>query len=182
MTPDPDFLQSLTEALENAGLGSFLFLMLASAASVAIGRSLILLANRVSPWRLVLGLGVSALRFLVACALWVSIPYVLGRYLWNSSIPLDLFMVIVAVAFAPLGSAWLGLVPYFGRGILRFLYLLSFTLLFLFLILLGFENRVFIMLPLGFVLMSVVNLVFLNPLQSIAAGRKLVFDFRGFRA
>ena len=182
MTADPDFLAAMTEALaQRGGLASFYVLMLVTAISVALGRSLILLANQIKPWRLGISLLVNALKFLVSCAVWITLPYLLGTYFWDADISLAVLVVLVAQAFAPLTAAWLGLLPYFGRGILRLLNFVSFTLLFIFLGLLGFENRLFILLPLGFIFMSVINLLLLNPLQRLAAGRKLVLDFKAFR-
>ena len=181
MTPDADFLKFLNESLEQATLASFIGILVASAASVAVGRSLILLANQVRPWRLLLGIGINTIRFLMTCVVWIALPYFLGKFVWGSSLPLNLHIVVVALAFAPLSSAWLGLVPYFGRGILRFLYFLSFTLLFIYFILLGFENNVFILLPLGLIIMTILNLGILNPLQNFAAGRKVITNFKDFR-
>jgi len=182
MIPEPSYSDFLNQLLETTTVWSVVGMLIISAIATTIGGSIILLANQIRPWRLVGSLGIETSRFLVNSLVWILLSFYFAKMFLNSSIKFEFFIATVAIAFSPLSSAWWGLLPYFGKGIIRLLYFISYIFLFFLFMTLGFDDYVFILFPLGFVMSLLINSFIINPLASYVAGSRIVYSYKKLRS
>jgi hypothetical protein len=84
--------------------------------STALGQSVILFANRVSPRRFLASLVVQAVLFVIAFLLWVAAVWLVAALL-RHPLPFGAAVTAVGLAHAPLVFGFLVLAPYFGTPI-----------------------------------------------------------------
>jgi hypothetical protein len=104
-----------------------LLIFLAGLSDGVGSQGVVLLINRISPLRFMVGLAASALLFLLSAALWMAGLWLAFGALYRVVIPLSAFFVAVSAAYAPLLLGALGLLPVVGRGIVWLLRLWSFA-------------------------------------------------------
>lgn len=97
--------------------------------SEAVGQSFVLFINRVRPSRFIPSILLSTILFLfgyfeTVFVIWFTARYILGYT--NIILPI---MYAVGVSYVPLIFSFLTLLPYLGPGIVRILYLLSYTIM-----------------------------------------------------
>jgi hypothetical protein len=89
--------------------------------STALGQSVILFANRVSPRRFLASLLVQAVLFVLAFVLWVAAVWLVAGLLLDRPLPFAQALTAVGLAHAPLLLGFLVLAPYFGAAIANLL-------------------------------------------------------------
>ncbi len=102
--------------------------LLLAGLSEAIAQSIVLFANQVRPLRFIAVILLNSTVFILIYLNWVFSIWVLSKYVLglDQVVVIVPVMVVVAAAYTPLYFAFLGIIPYFGRGIIAFLYLLVF--------------------------------------------------------
>lgn len=105
---------------------SFIVVLLAGF-SERVGQSVILFVNEVKPRRFVISLIMGSLLFLGGYLLWVGSIWLITFVLFRRDISLLAVIRAVGLGYAPLLFGFLGLIPYFGTGILTILYFWVFT-------------------------------------------------------
>ncbi len=154
--------------LAERGLVPFAIILLLSAASVTVGRSLIFLANQVKPWRFIFSMVLGALTFTFSTAVWAGCIFLVSTRFIGDDMNVYKVAAIVAVSHAPLLNAYLGLMPYIGTLIVRILWMQSFALLFGVLSQMGFGVvGALWVLVLGTGLLGIANLTILRPLEAL---------------
>jgi hypothetical protein len=108
-------------------LGLSLVIVLIAGVSERIGQSVVLFANEIKPHRFVYSLLIGALLFLGGYVLWVVSIYLVAVLLFQTDASLRTVIRAVGLGYAPLFLGFLGLIPYFGSGILTILYFWVFT-------------------------------------------------------
>jgi hypothetical protein len=104
-----------------------LVIVLVAGLSEAIGQSVVLFANEVSPRRMVISLVLSAFLFVGGYMLWVGSIWIVAVVLFRPEASILDVMRAVGLGYAPLLFGFLGLLPYFGVGALTLLYFWAFT-------------------------------------------------------
>lgn len=172
----------LLAVLNGIGWGAFASTLLLISVSVTLGRSFLLLANGVNPTRFVLSLLVSAVTFLFTYFVWVGVIYLVVDRLYGESITLLYTAKLVTLALSPLSLALLGVLPYFGRAIVRFLYVVGAVDLYVLLGALGLaRQQIITTLALAIAIFALAQFTVLRPLtwmQNRAAGRQLRRQYR----
>ena len=95
--------------------------------SERIGQSTILFVNEVKPRRMVASLVVGGVLFVGSYLMLVVSIYGVAVALFDPSASLRAVVRAVGLGYVPLFLAFLGLIPYFGTGILTLLYFWTFT-------------------------------------------------------
>ena len=111
----PDLL-AYVQALPH---GNWLTFAVAALAGVSqlLGQSAVLLANRVSPGRFVLSLGLNGVIFALDLALWSVSLWLVARWFYGIQAPLGLILRLVCLGSAPLTLGFLVLMPYLGPAL-----------------------------------------------------------------
>jgi hypothetical protein len=104
-----------------------LMLVFLAGVSESIGQSVVLFVNEVSPRRVVFSLVVGALLFVGGYVLWVVSIWVVALLLFDPTTDFRDVVAAVGLGYVPLFLGFLGLIPYFGAGILTLLYLWVFV-------------------------------------------------------
>ncbi len=91
--------------------------------SEALGQSIVLFANQVKPRRFALSLVISSLLFVFNYAVLVTSVWLIATYIFGEQQPVANVLRAVGLGYAPLLLGFLGIIPYFGNGILNILYL-----------------------------------------------------------
>jgi hypothetical protein len=124
----PDLVQIIRQALQldaaifaaiqyaPAGIGLALTIVLLAGLSEALGQSIVLFVNRVSPLRFWLALLIAAFSHVVSFMLWTVSVWLLGSYLFAGSTPLMAVASAVGLAYAPQLLAFFGLIPFLGNA------------------------------------------------------------------
>lgn len=107
----------------------FIPTILLAGLSESIGLSFVLFINRVKPSRFIPSVLLNTILFLfgyfeTVFVIWLTARYILGYS--NIILPI---MYAVGVSYTPLILSFLSLLPYLGPGIVRLLYLLSYTIM-----------------------------------------------------
>lgn len=108
-------------------LGLSFVIVLIAGLSERVGQSVVLFANEVKPHRFVYSLLIGALLFVGGYVLWVVSIYLVAVLLFRPDASLQAVIRAVGLGYAPLFLGFLGLIPYFGEGILTLLYFWVFT-------------------------------------------------------
>lgn len=90
-------------------------------ASLLLGQSVILFANRVKPIPFLLSLLLNGVLYLLGLSIWAFAFWLVGNWWFEVTIPLERAMRIILLTAAPAVFAFLGLIPYLGMPILRVL-------------------------------------------------------------
>ncbi len=174
--------QDLFELFTAMDWSLILTIVLITSVSATLGRSLILLANQVPPWRFAGSLIIAALTFAFTFFVWVGAIYIVGRRFPNVTLTLHDATALTASGYLPLVLAIFGLMPYLGSCLVRILYVTSAALLYIILMTLGFGwQGALIVLGAAAVIMGVAQFTLLRPLiwlQNWVAGRSLVRNYR----
>lgn len=147
-TPTPDAPADLEAALESLrvtmdndiGVSGVIVTLLIISVSVAIGRSYILLANRVTPLRLILSMVLGVVVFAFSLFVWTTAVFWIGRLYYDITFNFTYWQILglVILMFSPLTQAWLGLIPYLGSCFVRLQYVLSVAFVYVATLLIGF--------------------------------------------
>lgn len=97
--------------------------------SEAVGQSFVLFINRVKPSRFIPSVLLNALLFLFGYFETVFVLWLTARFLLGYEQVILQIMYAVGVSYVPLLLSFLTLLPYLGPGIVRLLYLASYTIL-----------------------------------------------------
>ncbi|MEZ4622052.1 MAG: hypothetical protein R2867_41990, partial [Caldilineaceae bacterium] len=98
------------------GLLVALMIVLLAGLSEALGQSIILFVNRVSPRRFVIALIITAANHVVGYLLWVVTVRVVGYYIFARFVPWPVVASAVGLAYAPQILAFFELTPFFGNS------------------------------------------------------------------
>lgn len=191
-TPTPEELVAVQEGIaelrnlidNEMGIRGTVTLLLLISLSISVGRSYILLANRITPVRLILSMVVGILVFAFSLFIWTTTVYWIGRLYYDVAFNLNYWEInaLVILAFVPLTQAWLGLIPYLGSCFVRLQYTFSVMLLFIFMLVIGFGARqALIAILLGALILLVAQRTVLFPLialQNRIAGTHLRNRYR----
>lgn len=90
-------------------------------ASLLLGQSVILFANRVKPIRFLLSLFLNGVLYLAGLSVWAVAFWLVGNWWFAAELPLQRAVRIILLTAAPMAFAFLGLIPYLGMPILRVL-------------------------------------------------------------
>lgn len=105
----------LWQTLYAQGAGLIIFL---AGLSVGLGsQSVVLLVNRVTPIRFAINLLLSAAIYLAGALIWMASIWLIGRYVFATTIPFIQVVAAVSLAYVPLLYAALVLLPYIGPAI-----------------------------------------------------------------
>ena len=105
----------LWQTLYVQGAGLIIFL---AGLSVGLGsQSVVLLVNRVTPARFAVNLLLSAAIYLAGALIWMASIWLIGRYVFATTIPFMQVVAAVSLAYVPLLYAALVLLPYIGPAI-----------------------------------------------------------------
>ena len=176
-------LRALVEqATSHAETGAILWSLLFISLSVTVGQSLLLLANGVKPSRFLFSLLFSALTFAASLGLWTLTIYGVGNYWLHTDVSLWHIFAAVVLSFTPLTHAYLGILPYLGGCIVRFLYVVSTLVLFTVLWAVGFGwDGALLVMVLGAIIVAISHATVLGPiywLQNRVAGTALRRRYR----
>lgn len=112
-------------ALHPAGGRFAVAVVLLVGLSEAVGESVVLFINRVSPRRFLLSLLISAILFVFTYAFWTASIYLVAHYVFGAAAPVWLVARVVGFAYAPRLLGFLAFLPYFGGPISTLLQLWS---------------------------------------------------------
>lgn len=111
----------------NPGATVFAILILIVAGiSQALGQSVVLLANKVTPRRFLLSLLLSGVLFLVGVSIWTAIFGLVGYFVFGGQLSFAQLGRVVSLAYAPLVLSFFVLLPYAGSAIHHLLELWTF--------------------------------------------------------
>lgn len=99
------------------GLFSALLTVLLAGVSTALGQSVVLFINQVSPRRFGFTVLVSSALYLFNYLVWALSLWGIGHWLFGSSVPLEQAVRTVGLGYAPLLFSFLVFVPFFGVGL-----------------------------------------------------------------
>lgn len=102
-------------------------MVLVAGFSEAVGQSVVLFVNGITPRRFIISIMMSGVLFLGGYLLWVGSIFLLARLIFRIDATLLDVVRAVGLGYAPLLFGFLGLIPYFGVGILTLLYFWAFT-------------------------------------------------------
>lgn len=122
----PNVVQ-IAAASPNASWVAFGVVM-AGGISLLLGQSVILFANQVSLGRFFLSLATNGLLHVTGWAIWSSIVWFIGIWLFDQKPHFVLVLRLVALSYAPLVFGFLILMPYAGPFVQRLLYTWSFLI------------------------------------------------------
>jgi hypothetical protein len=109
------FWDSLWQALYVQGAG---LLILLAGLSVGLGtQSVVLLVNRVTPPRFAINLALSAGLYVASALIWMASIWLIGRYVFETTVPFVQVVGAVSLAYVPLLFGALILLPYVGPAI-----------------------------------------------------------------
>ena len=110
---DPDAFRTLLSR-PNAGLRGALAIVFLAGLSAALGQSVMLFANRVSPRRFVASLFVQALLFVAGFLAWAATVWATAMLLMDRPAPFAAAVAAIGLAYAPQLLAFLVLTPFLG--------------------------------------------------------------------
>ncbi|MFN8472974.1 MAG: hypothetical protein U0822_12370 [Anaerolineae bacterium] len=102
-------------------------------ASILLGQSAVLFANRVSPGRFMLSLGLNAVLNVINLLIWGVTVSILAWLIYGISLPVWGVSVLILLGSAPLVFAFLTLLPYLGVPLSWLLEIWSFIIVIVFL-------------------------------------------------
>ena len=102
-----------------------LMLVFLAGFSDALGNSVILLANRVRPFRFLLSLLATAFIFIFSYLGWALSLMLIGSQFFNLNVDRSFFFAVVAMSYLPLLFSALGFLPFLGHPIRLLLYGIS---------------------------------------------------------
>ncbi len=99
--------------------GSFLAFatVLLAGMATALGQSVVLFVNQVSPRRFGFTVLVSSALYVFNYLVWALSLWGIGRWVFGSSVPLEQTVRTVGLGYAPLLFSFLAFVPFFGVGL-----------------------------------------------------------------
>ncbi len=97
-------------------------------ASLLLGQSFVLFANRVKPVGFLLSLGLNGLIYSCGLILWAVAVWVVGSWWLAENPSLRNSTQLIFLSAAPMAFGFLALIPFFGTGILRLLSVWSFLI------------------------------------------------------
>jgi hypothetical protein len=109
---DPAAFRAVQTAT-HADLLAVLILILAGA-SVALGQSVVLLSNKVTPRRFASSLLLNGVFFVVNVGIWAAIFQLVGGFVFGVRLPFLQMVRVVSLAYAPLLLGFFVLLPYLG--------------------------------------------------------------------
>ncbi len=98
------------------GIVIALFVVLVAGLSEAVGQSVILFVNRVSPRRFIFALATTAANHVVGYLLWTVTIWLVAYYVFGRMPPLVAVASAVGLAYAPQLLAFFELTPFFGNS------------------------------------------------------------------
>ena len=107
------FRTVLTSSQTGATLVPLLLLLLAGT-STALGQSVVLLANKVTPGRFVLSLLLNSALFVLGVIIWAVLFELVGRFFLGVQVSFEQLGRMVGLAYAPLVLSFFVLLPYAG--------------------------------------------------------------------
>ena len=110
---DPDAFRTLLSR-PNAGLRGALAIVFLAGLSAALGQSVMLFANRVSPRRFVASLFVQALLFVAGFVAWAATVWATAMLLMDRPAPFAAAVAAIGLAYAPQLLGFLVLTPFLG--------------------------------------------------------------------
>lgn len=104
------------QAVQNNASATWLTLVVLFGAGVSqtLGQSVMLLVNRVSPWRFFLSVLVAGTIFILSAVVYVSTIWLLLRFAFHINVPILVVIRTVTLAYAPLLLSFGVLLPYAG--------------------------------------------------------------------
>lgn len=110
--------ETIFAAIQQASSGLFIAVIVVFLAgfSEAVGQSVILFVNRVSPRRFMFALVTTAANHFVGYLLWVVTVWLVGYYVFGQLNPLMAIASAVGLAYAPQLLAFFELTPFFGNS------------------------------------------------------------------
>ena len=115
-------VEAFTTALDSSNRNILVLQIVTIAGfSEAVGQSVVLFANRVTPLRFVISLIISVLVFVLSYLVWVFSLWLIADFVFDRQVALWLAGAAVGLSYIPLMLSFLGLMPYFGAHILRLL-------------------------------------------------------------
>ncbi len=97
-------------------------IVLVAGLSERIGQSVVLFVNEIGPRRFVISLFIGSVLFLGGYVLWIASIWVIATLLFRPDVSPLAIIRAVGLGYTPLIFGFLGLIPYFGTGILTILY------------------------------------------------------------
>ena len=101
-----------------SGLTPSLLVVFVAGLSEAIGQSVVLFVNRVTPVRFLVSLLISAALFVVGYLVLVLTAWLVTLLPWSVHVPLYTLFVVFAMSYAPILFGCFGALPYLGRPLL----------------------------------------------------------------
>lgn len=115
-------LRAFTTALESPNRDVLVLQIVTLAGfSEAVGQSVVLFANRITPLRFLISLAISVVLFVLSYLVWVLSLWLVADLVFDRRVALWLAGAAVGLSYIPLMLSFLGLMPYFGAAILRLL-------------------------------------------------------------
>ncbi|MCE7989215.1 MAG: hypothetical protein DYG89_49305 [Caldilinea sp. CFX5] len=97
------------------GLGIALLIVSLAGLSEALGQSVILFINRLSPRRFVLALMITAASHMVGYLVWTVTVWLVGVYVFDQQVSIIAIACVVGLAYAPQTLAFFELTPFLGN-------------------------------------------------------------------
>lgn len=91
-----------------------LWVALLAGLSRGVAEGFILFVNRVRPLRFALSLLMEAILFAISFLLWAGSTWLVARFWFNTSVPIDVVIRALGLAYAPQLFSFLGALPYLG--------------------------------------------------------------------
>ena len=114
--------RAVTTALESSNRDMLVLQVVTVAGcSDAIGQSVVLFANRVTPLRFVISMLISVVLFVLGYSVWVLSLWLVADVVFGHHVELWRAGAAVGLSYVPLMLSFLALMPYFGSSILRLL-------------------------------------------------------------
>jgi len=107
-------IYTLAQGARN-GILVALLIMLLAATSEAVGQSVVLLLNRVRPWRFLLAVALSVASNVIGYLLWSLVIWLSVWLVFGVDIAFVAALIVVGLAYAPQLFAFFGMTPYFGN-------------------------------------------------------------------
>ena len=102
------------EALQNKGDLLAIVILILAGVSVALGQSVILFANKVTPWCFVISLFLNGVLFVVSVLIWAAIFELLGYFVFGRNPSFPQLARMIGLAYAPFLFGFFILLPYMG--------------------------------------------------------------------
>lgn len=97
------------------GIVVALIVVLLAAVSEAVGQSIVLLINRVRPWRFVLAQAIAILSNIIGYALWAFVIWLAVWFVFGVREPVVATFAVVGLAYAPQLFAFFEMMPWLGN-------------------------------------------------------------------